>query len=155
MLIDSLCPKCGFEHGLSDKLLGETILCQKCGESFVVIESVEADVPAAFDMETTFLRDENVEVLPARLKDKPQLQAQELGKTLTVPPPPRELWSRKSDGEDDEEGFRTFKHDSRAVRDFLERDQGSDYSWLLVGGLVLMTLMLMTFQCVMGLVILW
>lgn len=64
--------------------------------------------------------------------------------SLILPPPPPEQWSGKSRQDDDDEThFREFRHDSRAVREFLEREQGSDYSWLLAGGLTVTTVVVL------------
>lgn len=159
MLISTLCPKCQFEHELSDKLLGDTIACQQCGEPFEVVEIIKEEEPAAFEMESIFgSEDDGVEMTPATHPHaaKPGPRFKDGKHALVVPPPPKERWSAESGEDESSQRFRAFRHNSRAVRKFLARDEGSDYSWLLVTGLVLMTLMICTFQGLLSLlIVLW
>jgi hypothetical protein len=145
MLITCYCPKCEAEHEVSDKLLGQSISCQTCGKPFAVQSAAGKPEAATFGVQSVFAAsgaDDDEDDKAAKGRMKPRLTAD--GKhALTLPPPPPEQWSgkpSKNAEEDEDDRFREFRHNSRDLRDFLEREQGSDLSWLLVIGLLATTL---------------
>lgn len=146
MLISCSCPKCQAEHEVSDKLQGKSISCQTCGAAFAVKAVEKKPEVATFGVQSVFaasgVNEAEAEDAAAKKRMKPRLTAD--GKhVLTLPPPPPEQWSGKpsKDAEaDEDEKFREFRHNSRDLRDFLEREQSSDFSWLLVMGLLITTL---------------
>jgi hypothetical protein len=144
MLICCLCPLCQAEHELSEKLIGDTIACPKCGQPFTVKESERKE--ERIGLHTAFndnRRPQDGESTTSSPKDKSHIRN---GKhSLILPPPPKEHWSNKKDKDEPAERFPEFRHKSRAVREFLERDDVSDYSWLLVAGLIASTMLVLTF----------
>ena len=131
MLI-SLCTHCQARHDLSDKLLSDTIFCQTCGKPFPVKENSRSI--ASKSQFADKLR-----------PDKSVPSAGNTKHSLTLPPPPRELWTGK--GEDESAGrFSEYRHNSRAVQEFLERHDVSDYSWLLAAGLLSTTIIVLAFM---------
>jgi hypothetical protein len=155
MLIRTVCPQCQFAHEVSDKRLGDTIGCQRCGEPLVVVEN-KSEEAATFEVESIF-RSEDGLAAPTPtanpLPVKPAARFNDGRHSLVVPPPPKELWSAEPGADESSQRWRTFRHDSTAVEKFLARDEGSDYSWLLVTGLVMMALLICTFQVLLGFLI--
>jgi hypothetical protein len=156
MFIRTVCPKCEFAHEVSDNRLGDSIGCQRCGEPFVIVENkLEEDM--TFEMESIFRSEDGLadptptaNPLPVRRRGR----FNEDKHSLVVPPPPPEFWSGNAGADDAIKPFRTFDPDSRAVEKFLDRDKGTDYSWLLLLGVVVMVLSLCVFQVVLlGLII--
>lgn len=141
MLIFSLCPHCQAEHELSKKLIGEEILCQKCNQPFKVKEATKKE--EKIGLQSSFDRQRRQE--ESETSKKARFRVQDGKLSLVVPPPPREHWSAKKDRTEPEPRFKEFRQNSKAVKCFLEREDVSDYSGLLVVGLIASTLLVMAF----------
>src|SRR5262245_57998098 len=126
MLITCYCPKCQAEHEVSDKLQGQSIACQTCGKPFPVKAVARKPEAATFGVQAVLAAtrvEDPADDAAAKGRMKPRLTAD--GKhLLTLPPPPPEQWSGKPStdkAEDEDEKSREFRHNSRDLRDFLER----------------------------------
>lgn len=144
MVIHSLCTHCQAEHELSRKLAGDTIYCQKCGQPFVVKET-RNEGPRTIALHSSFENKNPWAVDEAASAQQSKLRARNGKHSLTVRPPPKEHWSAKTDSDDPEVRFPRFEHDSRAVQKFLRRHEVSDYSWLLLAGMIFTTLLVLAF----------
>ena len=145
MLIICHCPHCKAEHELSPKLLGDEILCQKCTQRFIVKETPPTE-KKVIPLQSSFsdrTRTQREEMNSAVVETQKQLREGKI--SLILPPPPIEHWSSVKDKDGPKPRFAEFQHDSRAVRRFLERDDVSDYSWLLVIGLTFSMLLVLGF----------
>lgn len=151
MIIFSYCPHCRAEHELSDKLVGQSIICQSCEVEFVVksgpppVEEKTIAVESLFVPSSGSQRDEPTGGHPQGVRARTRLAN---GKhALVLPPPPIEQWSaNKSKKKEEESEFCEFDHDSRDLRRFLEREEhADDYAWLLAVGLFFSTLLVFGF----------
>jgi hypothetical protein len=141
MLILCLCSKCQTEHELSDKLIGKEIVCQGCKQLFVVAAKERKPEDGNFSVQSVFAAPDTDAAMADSSPDARRIRLTDEGKhVLSVPPPPRELWSGGKSDEDEKNAqhFRDFRHDSRALERFVaSRRKGSDHSGLLILGIVL------------------
>ena len=150
-LILSLCPKCRTEHELSDKLLGQKVVCQGCNQQFEVSATQRKPEEDTFNMQSFFGAPPTEAELPdsePKRKRQGKMRLTPEGKhILSVPPPPLERWAGRKNDKDDEDSqpFRDFRHNSRVLKEFRAREEGSDYSGLLIVGMFLTTLIVFGF----------
>ena len=148
MLIFTRCPHCEYYYELERNLLGESVPCYKCHEEFVVVRAEKA-VSAPLRMKSRFLSEQARYRPSSRNENKdPHYSREKPAKaSLIVPPPPEESWKPAGAMAEDGEGrFTEFRHNSRALEKFLEREKISgDHSWLLALGAAMTAVMVILF----------
>jgi hypothetical protein len=146
MLILAACTHCQTEHELSENLLGKTVSCPQCREPFLVQE-IKRHEAATFAVQSDLAHHELVkDWLPPATSPSRKTSQDNSRHNLVLSSPPREQWTGGKSKKGDTEKFPIFDPYARDVEDFLEREKGvDDYSWLLMVGLILSTVLIVTF----------